>query len=87
MRRRVKEADQVDAMPQHLQVFNAADWPHPEQFAACGHVPCAFWAALDEWDETHDVEAGAGPLIIDGPNVPFHEGELVTVRHGIVTPY
>lgn len=51
-------------MPPHLLHYDAADWPNP----AC-HSECAFWEAVEAFGVEHPL---AGPLVIDGPNVPFH---------------
>lgn len=58
-------------MPDHLLRYDAADWPHP----VC-HPECAFWEAVSLWRRMHpsdldDPRSDAGPLVVDGPDVPF----------------
>lgn len=65
MRRRGKVGE--DPTPAHLRVYDPRDWPNP----AC-HPECAFWAAVEAWDEAHP-EADDAPLVLtDGPSVPWH---------------
>ena len=85
MRRR-ERVDEPDSMPSHLRVFNPADWAEARRFIDCGHAECAFWEAVEAWGRAHPDEAG--PLIIvDGPPVPIHPGDVVQVLDGVSRPY
>ncbi len=70
MRRRPKEPAESDE-PQHLRLYNPADWPNPE----C-HPECAFWAAREAWSDAHPFDpgdpAGTWSVVAEGPDVPWH---------------
>lgn len=60
-------------MPAHLRVYDVRDW----RGVGC-HPECSFWAAVKVWRDEHPTPADdlAPMTIIDGPDVPLHEGDV-----------
>lgn len=70
MKRREQPEEPGTVPPLELRRYDPADWPNPE----C-HPECAFWAAVEAWDEEHPFDPDDGrplKLIENAPDGPWH---------------